>query len=243
MIGIHAEWEKRNMGVNCWEIEIENDDTIENLRKGLSKYETDYTVAKVPVCRMDINRLLCGLGYTFVETLIKFRRKLEIPVLNSIEKKLYDKISYEAMAMEDIPKCMQEIDSGIFMTDRVCIDPYFSAQQAHDRYKGWILQEAKQNTQIYKIMYRDEEIGFSMLRKPEEKICKYLLSGLYQKYTGKGLGIYPHFCMFQESEKLGAGEIEGGVSTNNQPALNIHTNLGYRVYKIYYVFVKHGIID
>ena len=37
---VKATWEKRNIGVDCNEITIEADDTIETINKEISKHET-----------------------------------------------------------------------------------------------------------------------------------------------------------------------------------------------------------
>ena len=64
---IHAVWEKRNLGIDCYEVELEAQDSFNEFKDWEASACGEYMVVKVPVERDDIFLKMPSLGYTFIE--------------------------------------------------------------------------------------------------------------------------------------------------------------------------------
>ena len=68
---IDAFWEERNLGVTCYEIQMERSDTAESAADTLDRLEQrQYMVVKIPSSRYDLVPLIQSRGYAFIETAI-----------------------------------------------------------------------------------------------------------------------------------------------------------------------------
>ena len=99
---IHAIWERRNLGVNCYEVTVEAEDTLEMLKEKASEFETEYTIVKVPTSMADISFYLQGAGYTFMEIITSCYHGGKIPKLTRIQQRMVDSVSCEEMNNNDV---------------------------------------------------------------------------------------------------------------------------------------------
>ena len=235
----HAEWEKRNMGVDCWEVLVEHDDTPEELREKAYIYETEYTVVKVPVGMMDICFHLQSAGYIFMETMTFCHREAELLTLGRIQQRIVDNVTYTEMDLADKKLLFDEIENGLFKDDRVSLDPYFTQKQANNRYIGWITDETNRGGQIYKLVYRNNDIGFFTFKVIDEKVCYPYIAGVYKNYQSFGFGFCMNYFEIKEALARNMRRINSAYSSNNRGASAIHLSMGYILNEQYYVFIKH----
>lgn len=235
---IHATWEKRNMGIDCWEIEVESKDTVEEIENELAQYEKDYTVVKVPVNMFEVYKLLMQKGYFFVETLVHDSHDLEMPLMDELQKRIYQDMNFVVMQEEHIQRLKSEIDKGMFSTDRIIIDSEFSSEQAHNRYKCWIEQELENGAIAYEMQYKGKPIGFYVLKRDGEDGYMLLFAGVYQNYANLGLSLY--YSAIENTIKDQKKFLSSSVSMNNKKSFAIHMHIGFVIDKTYYVFVKHN---
>lgn len=236
---INAFWEKRNLGIDCHEIKIKNNDTIDYIKDELPKNESQYTVVKVPSARCDLNFLLQELGYKYIESSIHLTHDLKNIGLNPIQQRILNTIGYEEMNKSDIDKLFYEIRKGIFTTDRIYIDPYFTLEQAANRYVNWISDEMKNGTSIYKLIYKNATIGFFTFKDIGNNICYPFLAGMYKDYLNSGLGMSIIEKPLREGIKRNYKKMSTFVSANNPNIFRIHLELGFSLDCIYLVYVKH----
>lgn len=236
---IHAIWEYRNLGVDCNEIIIEENDILNEEKNLLIDFETQYTVVKVPIEMIQTSFLLQSLGYKFIETMTSCYCKAELPVLSSIQKRIVDSVDYQEMNIVDKEQLFNEIDKGMFRNDRIALDPKFKQTQSNNRCKGWILDELKLGACLYKLTYKKNTIGFFLNRKKEEQISLSILSGIYDKYQKYGFGICANYYAIDEAIKNASKKIMTSFSSNNRAATSIHFSMNYILDKQYYVYVKH----
>lgn len=52
--------------------------------------------------------------------------------------------------------------------ERVFLDPFFSKEQARNRYINWVMGEAKRGTELLKYVYKGKNIGFFGLREQRD---------------------------------------------------------------------------
>ena len=236
---INAVWEKRNLGVNCHEINIEPNDTANIIKKELPLNESEYTVVKVPSGQFDIMFLLEELGYTYVESSINLVHNLKEIKLNPLQQRVMDSISYSQMNNKDIDELFNEIKKGIFTTDRIYIDPYFSHDQAANRYINWISDEIKKGCKIFKLTFKDASIGFFTFKDIGNNICYPFLAGMYKDYLKSGLGMSTIAKPLKEAIKNGYKKYSTFISSNNINTFSAHVALNFSFKQIYHVYIKH----
>ena len=110
---INASWEKRNLGVDCNEIEIESGDTIEEIKKKSADFETEYTVVKVPTGMVEISNYLQSSGYTFIELMTLCHNKGILPNLSPIHQRVINVVKSVEMNDEDKNRLFEVNETSI----------------------------------------------------------------------------------------------------------------------------------
>lgn len=237
---IDAFWEKRNLGVSCSEITIENDDSANSLLQQLQlNNKTEYIVIKVPTNRIDISSVLTTQGFTFVECIINLKLDIKNCGLSKIEERICNTITYTEVSGEKLNTVYEEINKGLFSTDRVAVDPFFTPSQASNRYVNWIKDEVSKGANVYEIILKDKAIGFFTFKTIGDNNYFPFLAGLYQDYQKSGLGFVVIRKSIEEVIKRGGGIFNSFVSTNNPSILNIHLKQGFIIKQMSYIYVKH----
>ena len=236
---INAVWEKRNLGVDCNEIEIEFGDTVEIIKKKSADFETEYTVIKVPIGMVEISNYLQSSGYTFIELMTSCYNKGIIPQLSPLQKRIIESVKCIKMNEEDKKKLFEEVNSGMFIYDRVSLDSKFTEHQANSRYLGWISDDLNLGSKLFKLEYKNQAIGFFSLKHKGKASYVTNLGGLYPSFKKSGFGIVILYHTIKEAIQEGAKKIFTAFSSNNRGAASIHFSLGLVLHKQYYVFVKH----
>lgn len=178
---VDAFWEERNLGVTCYELEMELADKVEAVAAKLdSLTERQYMVAKIPSPRFDLTQLFQSRGYTFIETAINLEisyKKLgyKPPNIPIRLQKICDKCSWGIMDETDLVKLSLEINKNMFSTDRIYNDPKFSKKQAAKRYDLWIKDIIKQGNIPYKVILNNETIGFFLDKVISPGVCHGIL--------------------------------------------------------------------
>lgn len=236
----HAIWEQRNLGVNCYEVTVEASDTPDILKERALEFESEYTVVKVPTGMMDISFYLQSVGYTFMEVLTSCHHEAILPKLTPIQQRMIDSVSYDEMNNDDREQLFNEIRCGMFRDDRVSLDPYFTQEQANNRYIGWITDEIQHGSKLYKLLYKGETTGFFILRDQGNGVFFACIGGIYPNYQKFGFGLLMNYFEIYEGIKQNAKRIVTAFSTNNRGASAIHFSLGYTLDKQHYVFISHN---
>lgn len=237
---IDAFWEKRNLGVSCKEIVISETDSISEIRQLAPLLNSvDYLVAKVPVGRFNVNSYLTSLGFAFVEATINMRLQIKDAILSPLQQRLNTVISYEEMNNDDLEQLFIEIQQGLFATDRILLDPMFTPSQAANRYINWIKDELGRKSQVYKIIYKDENIGFFTFKMLEDGVYYPFLAGMYSDYSSSGLGFTTLRKPIEEVIRREGNMISTYVSSNNNAVIRTHLQLGFTVQEMSYVYIKH----
>lgn len=238
---VEAFWEKRNLGVNCIEITIEKQDELFQLEGFNNQLNAiDYVVVKVPVARIDINEYLTKQGFVFVEGSINFQLDIKDARLSILQQRLNASISYSEMDENDLAQLYAEIECGLFKTDRILLDSFFTEKQAATRYINWIKDELSRTTQAYKIVYKGDSIGFFTFKEVSNNIFYPFLAGLYNKYANSGLGFTTLRKPIEEVIRRSGKLISTYASTNNPYVVRTHLQQGFIIGETQYVFIKHN---
>ncbi|MDR2650723.1 MAG: hypothetical protein LBC68_00180 [Prevotellaceae bacterium] len=239
---IDTYWEKRNLGLDCKEIIFEDSDDIQTIESLQEIFEnTGYIVAKLPVARYDLYEKLAEWGFVYIESSINFQINLKNAVLTPLQERLNKSITYAKMGDDDIKVLFEELDKGLFSTDRIYIDYHFSKNQAATRYKNWISDELTRGSEVYKIIYKQAAIGFFTFKEISHDVCYPFLAGLYNTCNNSGLGFTVIRKPIEEALNRGSNYISTYVSTNNLPIARVHFQQGFILHDIKNIFVKHKI--
>lgn len=236
---VDAVWEQRNLGVVCKEVTVTADDELEEVSAVLATLDAEYSVVKIPVNDTPLLFRLQDQGFRFIEVVtVCFHDGVDIP-LNRIQQRFLEKLRYSLMDNDDLEHLFSETARGLFSTDRVALDPFFSLEQANRRYNLWIKDELERGGRMFKIEYKDEQVGFFGLKPRGERDIFAFLGGVYPDYLSSGFGFATNYYEIVEGKKSGARRITSVFSTNNRGAAAIHMSMGYTLLEQQYVLVRH----
>ena len=157
---INAHWEKRNLGVSCTEIIFEEKDSSTDFKTKVLNITSEYLVVKIPVGRIDLSSFLQENNFKFIELITSCFHKPELPELPKVYDRLINKLLCEEMNEVERQETFSRIKEGLFVDDRVSLDPAFNKDQSNLRYVGWINDEIGKGSIFYKIVYREKIVGF-----------------------------------------------------------------------------------
>lgn len=235
---IDAKWEETNIGVTTAEIVIDMNDTVEEIKKAISEIDKQYMVCKVLSGRSDVTLLLQDMGFKYIEDQIEFEHDLHEVERSRILQRLYDSLPYKLMDEADIRFLFDEIDKGMFDSDRISLDPFFTKAQSANRYKNWISSMVERGAYPYVMSYKGEPAGFVILTTDDGVTYHSVLGGGYEKFRGTGLGIVNR--EMEMTKKLGGKKLLTSVSSNNANQLKVLVSNGYVPRKVEHVFIKHN---
>ena len=237
---VDAVWEKRNIGVETTEITLEKDDSPEEIQSVLDACKAPYQVVKVPPQMVFVNQLLTQNGFFFIETICKLKNNTMSIKQDFITERIKYQMQCHEMNEKELKMLFSELDKGIFYTDRIALDPYFSVERANDRYKGWIKDAVEQGAVVLSVMYKADPICFIIYKQKDTRIDA-LVGGIYSEYSKGGLGLAAYSKGYEFISENGGKEAYTAVSTNNLASLKSNIAIGYQIYEFEYVFVKHNI--
>lgn len=239
---VHAIWEKRNMGVDCYEIELGEKDSWEDFDLQRSDFESEYTVVKFPTSLFSrFGWRLQENGYHYIETMITAQKGPILPELTSVQQRMLKDSSYEFMDDEGFKELYANIDKGMFSTDRVSIDPFFTNEQSNARYKGWIRDEVERGSDVFSIKFKGRNVGFFTFKDKGNGVYDPFLGGLFQEKPVLGLGFIGDYFEIMELKKRSGKKALLHVSTNNKPAMGPLFSMGFTLETMEAVFVYHRI--
>ena len=236
---VDAVWEKRNLGVGTQEISLDESDDISEVKRELENLSADYQIVKVPAGSVKMMWMLEETGFRFIETSIHVVHDLKNLELSGMLDRIDKGITYEPMTEDDIQQMFEEIREGLFYTDRIALDDHFSVSQAANRYVGWIKDELERGTEIFKYLFKSENVGFFTFKDLGDDIYYPFLAGIYKKYQKSPLGLVYLYKPLLEARKRGGKCISTYISTNNSNAVRMHVKFGFTFKEMTYVYVRH----
>lgn len=242
MKAINCIWEKENIGSNVIEYDIEQSDSFDEQLFRSIDLRFDYIVIKVPTNKVEFNWGLSRLGYTMIETQIKYSLTDINTYLNdrSINRIVTKTLLKKVYSIEDLDYILDSIKPEMFLTDRITLDPIYGPVVGCRRYKNYIKSQLQQDdVDILGIFFKDELIGFHMYRIGNKK-CYGMLGGIFSDIKIPGIGLLTGCIpLIYTSEKYDINEFLPEISSNNIPMLKVYNYLKAPIVDLKYVFVKH----
>ncbi len=234
-----AFWEIRNLGVTCSEIDIEANDSLEQISEQIKSVTSQYQIVRAPVARVDILRKLESDGFHFIECIFEVCHDLKEVELADVWMRMFDSMQHHEVHGEDLTRIENEIRKGIFATDRVALDPKFSQELANERYVNWLRDEIERDGSVYEVVHKQTGVGFFTFRENESGGDNSVLSGLYKEMSLPGVGNILLLKILEEAKRRDLASLTSHISTNNLAVVKTHQSLGFRISGIRYIYVKH----
>ncbi|WP_434309619.1 hypothetical protein [Hominifimenecus sp. rT4P-3] len=234
---IEAFWEKRNLNVDTTEIEVEENDSFDDVKQCLQNVTSSYQVLKIPTGSVSCFEAAEQNGFVFREAMIQMAHSLRTIERPSVQQRLYDAVFVEPLMEEEQEELYAQIRDGMFEMDRISLDSYFKREQVAERYIGWIHDELKRGTELLKYRYKGDTIGFFGLREIRPGYYDSFLGGIYKAYRKGGIGMV--IKVPEEVKRRGGKKLITSVSSNNVVQVRSLIQNGYIPEKIHYVYIKH----
>jgi hypothetical protein len=237
---INAIWELRNLGVTCTEVLVEPGDQDDAVLTHLNELPLGYQVVKVPVARVGLMNTLQRAKFTYIESSIRVEHGLEIKQPEGLFNRMVSMCDYVMLGNEEIERVSREIQSDMFTTDRVSLDPKFTREQASNRYVNWMFDVVSRGGSVYELRKEDNGIGFFLFQQDSERVGNSPLAGLYPSSNTLGFGNVLLHLLLVEAKKRKLRRMVQQVSTNNPAVVKNHMEQGFKIRGIHYVFVRHA---
>lgn len=240
---INAIWEKRNLGVHSFEIQIDDNDSFDEFiskEKEVLEQRAEYIVVRIPVNIADFIWKLPQLGYTFVETDFTIglkKNNYKVPPFIARLDRNIDVI--QITEKYEIENLLTKFKENLFDTDRISIDPFFSKELSSNRYLYWTQDMLTQGCKLFEISIKGKRIGFFIVKQIDEKTAYPVLAGLYSEFKNKGLGSLLIKKCVETIWELGFEKISTTVVSNNLSIIKVDLCLSFEIEKLSYVYVKH----
>lgn len=240
---VHAVWEQENIGVNAYEITLCADDTPERYaeeERRLIEQGAQYLVVKTPV---DCPALLFGLprlGYANVETVFHVAiRRQDYHMPPDIARFDRGLTVAERPDESDRQRVYALIRAGVFRSDRVSVDPAFTAAQAGNRYANWLAGMLSRGAKLYEVLKGERPIGFFVIQRVDERTVDPVLMGLYDEMGDRGMGALLHKKTLDTCFAWDCDRMSSTIVSNNAKVLRVYVNAGATITDTLYTYIKH----
>ena len=233
---VEATWEERNLGLRVLEItldEVEEQDIVTAIGHASRNY--DYTLIKVPSGNPALVHELEEHGFRFLETQLEIFKKLKSyeepkgPILKEIQ---YRKVG----SREGLDSVLEQIDEQMFVTDRVSLDPALGPEASARRVRNWLIDEFDEShSELFHLVYKDQKIGFFLVKDKSRRSLYGLLGGLYSEFVRSGLGMSIIMIPLRIAKERDKRLLETRISSNNSDVARLYSELGFSLRRTWYV--------
>ena len=243
MLTTHATWERENLGTEAYELFLNADDSIEefeNEEKRLIELGAKYIVVKTPVNVQHLIFGLANLGYVFVEMVFHVMiKRNEYSMPNLIARFDRGFTVHEINSVEDNARVESKIRNGIFVNDRISIDPEFTLELSSNRYVNWLRSMRENGATLYEVRLKEKEIGFFVIMRKDDKTVDPVLMGLYDEGNDRGMGAILHKKTLDTCFEHECAQLTSTIVSNNAKVLRVYVNAGATITDTLYTYVKH----
>ena len=240
---IHAVWELENIGADAWEIWLDAADTTEMLaqeEERIIAQGAEYIVVKTPP---NCKQLIFGIpqmGYTFVEQVFHVAvRRDEYNMPETIARFDRGLTVVEYTQKEDLERICGIICKGIFVSDRISLDPAFGVLKGGNRYANWLRGLVAGGGHLYEVLKGEKPIGFFVICRKDENTVDPVLMGMYDEQNDRGMGALLHKKTLDTCFTFECKRLTSTIVSNNTKVLSVYVNAGASITDTLYTYVKH----
>ncbi len=196
-----------------------------------------YVAASLPMGNLELIHSLEDQGFRFVET--KFSLDLDLiasPEIPEEVKLLARRSRLERInSINAFELLLQQIQAGIFQTDRIALDPKFGIQTSAARYINWLRNSyGLESSPIDSILYREKSVGF-IFTEAENNHLQIKLGGIFTSYDGRGYGALLIYHPIQMAKIKGLNRVKTEISSNNVGIWRLYQAFGFKIVEARYL--------
>jgi len=240
---IHAVWERENIGAETYEITLDASDTPETLAREEERIiaaGAEYIVVKTPVCCPQLIFGLPQMGYAFVEMVFRVMvRRDEYHMPDVIARFDRGLTVVECTEESERERVYDLIRSGVFVSDRVSLDPAFGLERGGNRYACWLRSIMQNGGFLYEVRKGDKAIGFFVIVRKDENTVDPILMGMYDAQNDRGMGTLLHKKTLDTCFTHDCKRLTSTIVSNNAKVLHVYVNAGADITDTLYTYVKH----
>ncbi len=240
---IHATWELENLGVDAYEFLLEAQDTLADFaaqEQQCVAAGAQYLVVKTPVSCPHLLFGLPTLGYGYVETVFHVAIKRQDYAMPSTIARFDRGLLVQERTQEaDLQRVYALLRGGIFVSDRVSLDPFFTLAQSGNRYANWLRSMLSQGGKLYEVLAGSKPIGFFVVTRVDPDTVDPVLMGLYDEENDRGMGALLHKKTLDTCFTWDCKQLTSTIVSNNAKVLRVYLNAGASLTDTLYTYVKH----
>lgn len=243
---VNAIWEKRNLGMESYEIILSPEDctqvskVIAEIRR--QNFSDTYVVIKIPVGHLELLHKLECEGFNFLETQFFITKKISGSIIPQIAERMSKMFTIEYLGKEKNAwkNVISKISDNLFTTDRVFLDPLIPKGTSAIRYKNWMRDLFDDpNAWLAIIKKNDEPCMFNLcINNSETSSVNYVLAGVFENYKNSGMGIVLPIPTLQYAKDYKYEIVETSISSNNLSILRLYEYYGFETQTANYVLRK-----
>ena len=244
---VPAPWERRNLGVEAVEVEIEAGDSLGEFNDCLDEINSfEYICLKCATNEPSFLVELPKRGFTFIETQVglkyECKNKTVFPQSEDLRRMYSDRIDFREIEGEAFERLLRKVQvDEMFKTDRIYLDRFFPSSAADKRYAGWCRDLKRAGSTFLEYLIDGVPVGFYEYQKKTSKSWHTSLGGMYPDRNEYALLTPAINCVLLDRfEQEGMRTMRSAVSTNNAVILRLHLSVGYQIGDVSYVYVKHN---
>lgn len=238
---IDAFWEKRNLGVSVYEVLVNEKASVDELAS-IYEIKGDLIYVKVHCGNTAIIEKLSQNNFVYVENQFSIQKRLQNIIVPEAYVKTLRFLEPDIISsLEDARVIFDELDKGLFVSDRIAVDTNFSIKTANLRYKNWItdmINSGNYECAILKTKSEGVPVAF-YINKYEGKVGYCILGAVFNNFKNRGLGHSFIYFAIENSIKQNCKVLKTKISGNNVSVFNIYSSVfGFEITKNYVVLKK-----
>jgi hypothetical protein len=239
---IDAFWEEQNLGLKACEIIFDKKDRILSYIQANPESRYRYIVVKVPSDELHLVHELEDIGFKFIEN--QFIVTMDPSNINEMDESFLT--HFPEMSVKKVTKSYEieiinsNIAEGMFVNDRISVDPCFSKEQSLKRLQNWISElYNKKNAEIYFLVKKEQNAGFLVLESIDDHKVLITFAGLFNLFKNSGIAFFLVYFTMKLALKQKKSKVEAIFSSNNRNMFNIISRtIRFRVENSYLVLRK-----
>lgn len=183
----------------------------------------DLVITRIKQSDITKINLLEKLGFGFIELNYRPFKLLDSGVNSNNRDFVFE------LATKDEVSIMASRSLGVFNYGRYHQDTRLDNALADERYKNWLLNAVKVESQSVLICkFEGKPVAFFVIEKSGSEHCFLSLVAMLTEYQGKGLATPIWNALLNFLELQGYHHFSTSISSHNEAAFNLYVKLGFR---------------
>ena len=207
---------------------------------------SDLIYVKVHHNNFDVIKELSIQNFLFIENQFKIQKRLQKVFIPELFIKTLRFLDTQVISSKkEYEIIFNELDKGLFTSDRFAVDENFGVKVSNFRYKNWISDMISSGDYECNLINTNKDkipVAF-FINKYEDKIAHTILGGVFNDFKNRGIGHSFIYFAIQNAIKQKCNMLKTQISGNNLPIFNIYSSIFCFEISGSYVVLKKFISD